>query len=63
MKIAKCNYMEEELWEFVAREIIPVLGSGVQTSSDAIATPPNDLHSYLRDFFLVIKTFEIDEVY
>lgn len=55
--------MEEELWEFVAREIIPVLGSTVPTSSDAIAMPSNNLHAYLQEFFLVIKTLEIEEVY
>ena len=50
--------MEEEMWEFVVKEIVPVLGSGVETVN-VVATQHDD---YIHEFFLVIKNLEINEV-
>ena len=60
--------MEEEVWEFLEKHIVPVLTMASATTTDReVATsganvPNADLHAYLTELFVCLKKVTSTEV-
>ena len=66
LKTAQCEYMEDELWEFMEKNVHPILLSSREgKGSDAHVASSctrDGLQDYIKELFTSLRNATIDEV-
>lgn len=67
LKEAQCEYLEDELWDFMGQQVLPVLTATPSASvfgapRPAMISPGTVLLKYLEELFLCLEESSFSEV-